>query len=97
MRTDLEIKQDVLEELIWQPLLEEKLLCIEVKYGVVRLSGTVNNLAEKKVVENATSLNTSCARFRRDLITEAISVLILYFVNINVKRRFKLHTPICSP
>jgi osmotically-inducible protein OsmY len=53
MRTDLEIKQDVLEELIWQPLLEEKLLCIEVKYGVVRLSGTVNNLAEKKVVENA--------------------------------------------
>tara|TARA_R110002033_G_scaffold18294_2_gene48547 strand:+ start:1015 stop:1677 length:663 start_codon:yes stop_codon:yes gene_type:complete len=53
MRTDSEIKQDVLEELIWQPLLKEKLLCIEVKYGVVRLSGTVNNLAEKKVVENA--------------------------------------------
>lgn len=52
MRTDSEIKQDVLEELIWQPLLNEKFLGIEVKYGVVRLSGKVNNLAEKKVVEN---------------------------------------------
>ena len=53
MRTDIEIKQDVLDEFAWQPTIDENQLNIEVKYGIVRLSGIVNNLAEKLVAENA--------------------------------------------
>ncbi|TYB79498.1 BON domain-containing protein [Bizionia myxarmorum] len=52
MKTDLEIKQDVLEELEWQPILRDAQIGIEVKFGIVRLSGIVRNLAEKLVAEN---------------------------------------------
>ncbi|WP_179320091.1 BON domain-containing protein [Winogradskyella helgolandensis] len=53
MRTDIEIKQDVLDEFAWQPIVNETHFNIEVKYGIVRLSGIVSNLAEKLVAVNA--------------------------------------------
>ncbi|AWG23204.1 hypothetical protein FFWV33_17550 [Flavobacterium faecale] len=53
MRTDVEIKQDVADELAWQPIINETQLNVEVKEGVVWLRGIVSNLAEKVVAENA--------------------------------------------
>ena len=53
MKTDLEIKNDVLEELEWQPILKDAQLGVDVVNGITTLTGTVNNLAEKVATENA--------------------------------------------
>ncbi|WP_405572623.1 BON domain-containing protein [Winogradskyella sp. Asnod2-B02-A] len=53
MKTDLEIKNNVLEELEWQPILKDAQLGVEVVDGITTLTGTVSNLAEKIAAENA--------------------------------------------
>lgn len=53
MKTDLEIKNNVLEELEWQPILKDAQLGVEVVDGITTLTGTVSNLAEKIATENA--------------------------------------------
>lgn len=53
MRTDLSIKEDVLEELQWQPNIDETQIGVVVKDGIVTLSGTVNSYVKKREAENA--------------------------------------------
>jgi len=53
MKTDLEIKNNVLEELEWQPILKDAQLGVDVVNGITTLTGTVSNLAEKIAAENA--------------------------------------------
>ena len=53
MKTDLEIQQDVINELRWQPFLKSANIGIAVKDGVVTLSGTVDNYAQKIEAEKA--------------------------------------------
>ena len=53
MRTDSSIKQDVLDELEWQPSIDESQIGVVVKDGVVTLSGTVDSYAKKREAENA--------------------------------------------
>jgi len=53
MRTDLEIKQDVLDELEWQPNIDETQVGVIVKNGVVTLTGTVNSYSKKMEAEKA--------------------------------------------
>lgn len=47
MKSDAAVRQDVLEELSWDPRLLEKEIGIAVKDGVVTLSGFVRSFAEK--------------------------------------------------
>ncbi|WP_458626070.1 BON domain-containing protein [Winogradskyella sp. PC D3.3] len=47
MRTDLEIKDDILEELKWQPHIDETQIGVIVKDGVVTLTGMVFTYAIK--------------------------------------------------
>lgn len=54
MKTDLEIQQDVMNELRWQPFLKSANIGIAVKNGIVTLSGTVDNYAQKIEAEKAT-------------------------------------------
>ena len=53
MKTDVEIKEDVLDELAWQPNIAETEIGVIVENGVVTLSGVVNSYAKKVAAENA--------------------------------------------
>ena len=54
MKTDAELKKDVLEELKWEPKVSATDIGVIVKNGVVTLTGNVDNYAEKWAAEKAT-------------------------------------------
>ncbi len=54
MKTDLEIQRDVMEELLWSPLLKSSEIGVAVKNGIVTLSGMVDTYAKKIEAENST-------------------------------------------
>ncbi len=53
MKSDLELKDDVLSELAWDPAVHAQALAVSVKDGVVALSGHLGTFAEKRAVEKA--------------------------------------------
>ena len=53
MKTDAKIKQDVLDEIRWQPNVDETQIGVEVENGVVTLTGTVNSYTKKIAAEKA--------------------------------------------
>lgn len=53
MKTDSEIKKDVLSELQWDPLIPETKVGVTVNEGVVTLSGHVDTYAEKVAAKRA--------------------------------------------
>jgi osmotically-inducible protein OsmY len=54
MKTDMQLQQDVITELKWQPAVNAANIGVEVHQGVVTLSGHVTNYAEKVSAERAT-------------------------------------------
>lgn len=54
MKTDIQLQQDVIKELKWQPSVNAANIGVEVHQGVVTLSGHVANYAEKVAAEQAT-------------------------------------------
>ena len=53
MKTDVEIRKDVLDELAWQPTINETEIGVIVEKGVVTLTGTVDSYAKKLAAEGA--------------------------------------------
>ncbi|MCK0145385.1 BON domain-containing protein [Arenibacter sp. F26102] len=53
MKTDAKIKEDVLEELAWQPDIDETDIGVIVQNGVVTLSGVVDSYSKKMAAEKA--------------------------------------------
>lgn len=53
MKTDYQIKNDVLDELAWQPNIDETQIGVIVENGVVTLSGVVNTYTKKLEAEKA--------------------------------------------
>jgi len=53
MKTDAEIQKNVMEELKWQPSIQSSEIGVAVTNGIVTLSGTVDNYAEKRAAERA--------------------------------------------
>lgn len=53
MKTDTQLKNDVLAELSWEPSVIANAIGVEVRDGVVTLSGHVNSYAEKLSAERA--------------------------------------------
>ncbi len=53
MKTDAEIKEDVLDELAWQPNIEETEIGVIVENGIVTLSGVLDNYSKKIAAEKA--------------------------------------------
>jgi osmotically-inducible protein OsmY len=47
MKTDQQLRNDVLEQLRWEPSIHETEVATSVKDGVVTLSGYVDSFAEK--------------------------------------------------
>ena len=53
MKSDIQLQQDVLAELKWEPSVNAADIGVEVKDGIVTLAGHVNNYAEKWDAERA--------------------------------------------
>lgn len=53
MKTDLEIQKDVIYQLKWEPFITSSSIGVAVKNGIVTLSGTVDNYAQKLCAERA--------------------------------------------
>jgi osmotically-inducible protein OsmY len=53
MKTDLEIQQDVMAEIKWEPLLNASEIGVAVRNGVVTLSGLVDTYTKKLLAEKA--------------------------------------------
>lgn len=53
MKTDLQLKSDVTDELAWDPSVNATNIGVAVKEGVVTLSGTLDTFAEKHAAERA--------------------------------------------
>ena len=54
MKTDAQLKKDVIEELKWEPTVTSDNITVSAKDGVVTLGGTVPHYAEKRAAERAT-------------------------------------------
>ena len=54
MKTDLQLQLDVVAELNWDPAVSASQIFVEVRNGVVTLTGLVNNYSEKLYAEQAT-------------------------------------------
>jgi len=54
MKTDSQIKADVLSEIAWEPTVHSDNIGVTVRNGVVTLTGHLENLADKHAVERAT-------------------------------------------
>ncbi len=53
MRTDEQIKRDVMDELLWEPMLNASEIGVAVKNGIVTLSGIVDTYSKKLGAEKA--------------------------------------------
>lgn len=53
MKSDIELQRDVMDEILWDPILHAAEIGVIVKQGVVTLVGSVKNYAEKIAAENA--------------------------------------------
>jgi osmotically-inducible protein OsmY len=53
MKTDAEIRKDVLDELEWEPRINATNVGVTIKNGIVTLNGHVNTYAEKVAAEEA--------------------------------------------
>ena len=53
MKTDLQLQQDVIDELKWEPAVNSVRIGVEVKDGYVTLAGDVNSYGEKVRAERA--------------------------------------------
>lgn len=67
MKTDLEIQQDVMNELKWQPFLKSANIGVAVKNGIVTLSGIVDNYSQKIEAEKAAKKVTGVKAIAEDI------------------------------
>jgi osmotically-inducible protein OsmY len=67
MKTDLEIQQDLINELKWQPFLKSANIGVAVKNGVVTLSGNVDSYSQKIGAEKAARKVTGVRAIAEDI------------------------------
>lgn len=53
MKTDIQLQQDVMAELKWEPTLSSAQIGVSAKNGVITLSGIVDCYAKKSAAEDA--------------------------------------------
>ena len=53
MKSDIELQQDVMDELAWEPSVERANIAVTAKGGVITLGGFVANYLQKLAAEKA--------------------------------------------
>src|ERR1700691_4451126 len=66
-KTDLQLKQDIEEELLWDPMVNAAQIGVTVNNGAVSLLGTVDTYAEKWAAEGATKRVSGVRTVAQDL------------------------------
>jgi osmotically-inducible protein OsmY len=64
MKTDAELKQDVMAELSWDPAVRSDAIGVAVKDGVVTLTGHLDTYAEKHAALRAVQRVRACWPWR---------------------------------
>lgn len=67
MKSDVQIQQDVIEELKWEPFLNASDIGVSVKNGIVTLSGQVDSYAKKIAAEKSTKKVTGVKAIAEDI------------------------------
>jgi osmotically-inducible protein OsmY len=75
MKTDMELQNDVVAELKWEPRLKEDEIGIAVKDGVVTLSGTVPDYAQRRIAAMAVERVAGVRAVAQELMVKMPSVL----------------------
>jgi osmotically-inducible protein OsmY len=75
MKTDSELRNDVLSELQWDASIRNEDIAIAVKDGVVTLAGTVDNYAQRYAAERAVERVKGTKAIANDLIVKLPSAL----------------------
>ena len=63
MKTDIELRTDILSELQWDASIRNEDIAVAVKEGVITLAGTVDSYAQQYAAERARSGNFVSRRF----------------------------------
>ena len=72
MKTDTDLKQDVEQELLWEPSLNAARIGVSVKNGVVELDGHVTSYYEKHAAEQAALRVADVRAIASEIIVELI-------------------------
>src|SRR3984957_10375031 len=71
-KTDMQLKQDIEEELLWDPKVNAAQIGVSVDHGAVSLLGTVDTYAEKWAAENATKQVSGVRTVAQDLTVKVL-------------------------
>jgi osmotically-inducible protein OsmY len=72
MKTDMQLKQDIEEELLWDPRVNAAQIGVTVDKGAVSLLGTVDTYAEKWAAEDATKRVGGVRTVAQDLTVKVL-------------------------
>src|ERR1043165_4680950 len=76
MKTDIQIHNDVVTELAWDPRIQETEIGVASKDGVITLSGSVPSFADKWEAERAAERVTGVKAVANDLVVNVPSPLV---------------------
>src|ERR1700691_1612727 len=71
-KTDLQLKQDIEEELLWDPMVNAAQIGVTVNNGAVSLLGSVDTYAEKWAAEDATKRVSGVRTVAQDLTVKLL-------------------------
>src|SRR5271154_6273901 len=71
-KTDIQLKQDIEEELLWDPKVNAAQIGVSVDEGAVSLLGTVDTYAEKWAAEDATKRVSGVRTVAQDLTVKIL-------------------------
>ncbi len=71
-KTDIQLKQDIENELLWDPKVNAAQIGVSVDKGAVSLSGAVDNYAEKWAAEDATKRVSGVRTVAQDLTVKVL-------------------------
>ena len=72
-KTDMQLKEDIVEELLWDPQVNAAQIGVSVHQGAVALLGTVDTYAEKWAAEDATKRVSGVRTVAQDLTVAILS------------------------
>ena len=72
-KTDMQLKEDIVEELLWDPQVNAAQIGVSVHQGAVTLLGTVDTYAEKWAAEDATKRVSGVRAVAQDLTVAILS------------------------
>ena len=97
MRTDPQLRQDVIAELMWEPTIDPREIGVHVNNGVVTLVGRVESSAEKWGVVRATQRVTNVTAVAVAINVQPASVHMPANIDISCAAENAVQVPAATP